>query len=259
MPIYKKHEKALPETARRLLAAATKAIVPNNETDREWKNVPGAAVGKPCQPYERLEVARLKAAAVAGAKLVSGWCLEEIRRKGLMNFAVVLEHHTVIEMPGGQLLCPCTPAGESIQFVVDPERQHDDALDARWNTAFYSNTTFKGSLGVAPAYKLCWATTWGNDQAFSSQERHSKFISWGKADPIAALERQNEKLSRLDVVMCSDMNELMGALGASPHPAELPDEKFFGLVGELRKMQSTGILQVQATPTTAPVSEPETV
>lgn len=258
MPIYKKHDKALPETARRLLAAATKAIISKPEADREWKTVLGAAVGKPCQPHERLDVARLKAATVAGAKLVSGWCLEEIRRKGLMNFAVVLEHHTVIEMPGGQLLCPCTPAGESIQFVVDLERQHDESTDARWNTAFYSNTTFKGSLGVAPAYQLCWATTWGADQAFSSDERHSKFISWGKTDPVAALKREPGKLSRLDVVMCSDMNELMGALGASPHPSELVDEKFFGLVGELRKMQSTGIFQVTQGAQPETVLEPET-
>lgn len=242
----KKVERTMPDGALRLLKAATRALVPGASQPPQWHMVPGALVGKAAVRHQQIAAARAQAANVKDARAVEGWCLHEVRRKGIELFALVFERHVVVQMPDGQLLCPNTPVGQEIRFVEDTSRAPDPQDQASWNTAIFANTTLRGSLGTAPSNVLSWATNWQGDQAYSTQERHARFLAWADGDPLARLQALGvSQPALLDVAMGSDLDELCRALAIQPHPGALDPVALQQLLKALRQMQSTGVFKPQ--------------
>lgn len=258
MPLYKSFEKSLPPAAEKLLQAAFRAVLSGSAASSTstseprskpiGQGVPGTAMGKPLPKHDQFEHTKLLLEKTAGAKLVSGWCLEELRRKGIDKFVVILDHHAVIEMPGGQLLCPNTPVGEEIRFLRDDARPHDPTGQSpSWNRAVYANVAVKGRLGTAAPFTLTWATTWGDDQAYSSNPLHAQFLSWAEGDPVERLIGLGCSAELpLNLVMTSDLDEVCNALQVKPSPASLSQTNLMVLVGELRKLQAQGLFRPHA-------------
>lgn len=253
MPLYKSFKKSLPPAAEKLLQAAFRSILarPGISASRGAPlmpvscGVPGTAVGNVLAKHDYFEHTRLLAEKTNGAKIVSGWCLEELRRKGLDKFVVILSHHAVIEMPGGQLLCPNTPVGEEIRFLRDDSRPHDLTGKAPlWNRVVYTNVVVKGSLGTAFPFTLNWATTWGDDQAYSSNPLHAQWLSWAQSDPVERLIGMGcSPNAAVNVVMMSDLDELCNALQVKPSAAQLTRENLMVLIGEIRKLKAQGVFK----------------
>lgn len=267
MPVYQKVKKPtaqLPSSAQRLLKAAASAVLGHTakehphvkiapEESPQWQSVAGSGVlptdGKPLQAN-----AAECAQTITGARLIRGWCIEEVRRKGIDRFAIVLEQHDVVQMPGGTHLCPGTPIGQEINFLPDPvlsqmgSQQCPDA--PRWNRAIYTNIGLRGSLGSVQPFELTWATNWGNDLAFSSDSRHARFLSWASSDPTAYLIRCGLDPKRmLDVAMTSDLDELCSALRVSPPVAQLQTRAFDALLAQIRDLHAKGVFSAgQANP-----------
>lgn len=261
MPKFKTSLKPIHPVAARLLHGAALALFPQHTVEPAgrpvWVGVLGGALGDAPEPHERLDVAWRRVSAIPGSRLISGWCVDSIRRRGMDKFVVVLEHHAVIELPGGQRLCPSTLVGQEIRFIEDAARPHAPDHTVFWNKLLFANVLIKGVLGSVPPYTLAWATNWGDDQAYSTDPRHGQWTAWGLGDPTARLVSLGLDANKLhDVVMTSDFDELAMAIPIRPHPCALNGAAIGALLVEVRKLHTQGIFEIhRSSPRAASTSD----
>jgi hypothetical protein len=160
--------------------------------------------------------------------VVSGWCLEGVRRNGAKvgESRAIFDYHSLVRMPDLSLRCPSTPAGESLQFVEDARRPFDFAGLAAYNLAVFANHKLVSPMGpVVPPFKLAWAAPLGDAYLYSSDVRRSQWVSFAWRDPFEfAGERGLDRSSVLDMAFASDLDaviESVDALRAVRDGAEL--------------------------------------
>lgn len=249
MSIFKKIEKSLPTQAKRLVIAATKALIPLSKADEnlaQWSNVAGCLVGDSLPKHQHWDRIQETLRSVEGSKLVFGWCIESIRRRGIDKMVVLFERHIVLQLPSGELMCPTTSVGHEVRFINDPTRPDDQAQYPAWNIAVYSNMNLPGLLGSLPAHHLGWTTNWGGNQAYSRDVRHSKWMAWGNGNPRDFVKAQGLNPNNLiDIVLCSDIDEVIGALQVHPHPSKMPQVSVNALLKEIYALHEQGVFKIQ--------------
>ncbi|MFK4706157.1 hypothetical protein ABIC83_002996 [Roseateles asaccharophilus] len=194
-----------------LVNAAVRALVPLGRL----VEVPGHSAGQPAQLHCH-RLAKQLADATPGARVVSGWILEGVRRNGSNSaeLRVVFDHHSVVRLPGGQLACPSTPRGGKIRFVEDPARPYDFGNLVGYNLAAFANHRLTGVIGAAiPAFTIAWMVPFCGSHIFSADRRRSQWTSFAWSDPFEFAASQGlDRSSVFDLAFASDLDAVMSGV-----------------------------------------------
>lgn len=256
-------EKTLPHNVVHLLRGAANAIhaalgkTPSKDKN-QWLEVHGCHIGKEPELSDRNEVLQVKIASVEGAKPATGWIVEDIRRKGVDKFVIVMQAHTIMKMADGSYMCALTPAGNTIKFLP---MELDMISSIGFNRALYSSVEVKGKVNVLPAFKLCWAANCGDEMIYSTDIKHSRYLSWGFGDPYKFMQDQGlDPLNKKNAFLCSDLDEISFAWMVKPHPMEMDEAQFSVYMASLQRMQNQGKFNnpSQEAVEDASVKEPQT-
>jgi hypothetical protein len=188
----------------RLVQAAANALV----RGAKLITVHGCAETKPEEAMCHF-VAREALTSHPGASVVSGWCLERASTAANGQIRVVFDYHSLIQLPDGTLACPSHLPSEQLIFLPDAARAYDFDKAAAYNLATYTNFPRKDLFSkTVPPFTLAWSAPYRGYQMISTDERHSKWVAFGRSDPFGYMERLGLDPDSLpDLIMVSNVDE----------------------------------------------------